>query len=430
MPTIEELYNIYKKHPEVVTDSRKVSRGCLFFALKGENFNGNAFATNALENGAEYAIVDDRDLEKDSHFIVVDDVLETLQALAARHRQSFDIPVLGLTGSNGKTTTKELLRAVLSEQYTVHATKGNLNNHIGVPLTLLEMNRDTEIAIIEMGANHIGEIAFLCGIAQPTHGLITNVGKAHLEGFGSFEGVKKGKGELYQYLSENEGEIFVQGDNIHLRQMLNSILQHAIASYGVQKENDTRGTLKNSVPFLEITWEDENILLKTQITGAYNFDNVLAAVCVGDFFEVSPQKVKEAIENYKSANQRSQIIKTDHNVLIADYYNANPSSMMAALDNLDKILAVHKAVILGDMYELGTESLREHRIILAKAKQMSLERLILVGEIFKSVVEGEDECYENTEEAKKALVEQPLKDNTILMKGSRGIALENLVEVL
>lgn len=432
MATIEELYTLYKKHPEVVTDSRKVSKGCLFFALQGENFNGNVFAKQALENGAEYAIVDDRGLEKDSRFIVVEDVLETLQALAARHRKSFDIPFLALTGSNGKTTTKELLRSVLSEKYTVHATRGNLNNHIGVPLTLLEMKHDTEVAVIEMGANHIGEIAFLCEIAQPTHGLITNVGKAHLEGFGSFEGVKKGKGELYQYLSQHEGKIFVQGESALLYQMLDSTnaFPQVAALYGRYQENDIRGGLQNSVPFLEIMWEDEDLLLKTQLTGAYNFDNVLAAICVGVFFEVSSQQIKNAVENYKPVNQRSQIVKTNQNTLIADYYNANPSSMMAALDNLDEISSKHKAVILGDMYELGSESSEEHRRILARAKQMNLKRLILVGEIFKSVGEKQAECYKNAEEAKQSLEKHPLKDNIVLVKGSRGIALENLVDVL
>ena len=430
MSTIEKLYRVYQEYPEIVTDSRKITKGCLFFALRGSHFDGNAFAEEAINRGAKYAVVDDPALNSHSQFILVEDVLKALQDLAVEHRRTFDIPFIALTGSNGKTTTKELLREVLSKRYLVHATQGNLNNHIGVPLTLLEMKRDTEVAIIEMGANHIGEIAFLCGLAQPTHGLITNVGKAHLEGFGSFEGVQKGKGELYRYLSENEGKIFIQGDNTHLRQMLHGTSQYVVASYGVQKENNTSGTLKSAVPFLEIIWEDENLLLKTQITGAYNFDNVLAAVCVGAFFEVNPEQIKEAIENYKPVNQRSQIIKTDQNTLIADYYNANPSSMMAALDNLDKISSEGKAVILGDMYELGAESREEHRMILTRAQQMGLKRLILVGEIFKSIGEEEAECYKNTEEAKQALGKYPLKDNTVLVKGSRGIALENLVDVL
>lgn len=429
---IEQLYDIYLDHPEVTTDSRKVKKDTLFFALRGENFNGNIFAGEALEKGASYAVVDQKDLPQKPGFIFVEDVLETLQKLAAMHRRSFDIPFIALTGSNGKTTTKELLQAVLSQEYKTHATKGNLNNHIGVPLTLLETPRDTEVAVIEMGANHLDEIHFLCRIAQPTHGLVTNVGKAHLEGFGSFEGVQKGKSELYAYLAEHRGGVFVQGDNPYLGKMLanRKASSNIIASYGTHFNNNIVGEASKTGPYLEVIWKNTDVRIKTQLTGSYNLDNVLASICVGNYFKISTRKIKEGIEGYFPANQRSQIIQTEKNTIIADYYNANPSSMQAALDNFKLLQAKNKVIILGDMFELGEDSSDEHQKIIEKALLLQAHRLILVGKNFKSNDSHQGEFYETAEEAKTVLNESPITNSTVLMKGSRGVALENLIEIL
>lgn len=429
---IEQLYDIYLEHPKVTTDSRKIEKDTLFFALRGENFNGNTFAAEAIEKGARYAVVDQKDLPQNPGFIFVEDVLEILQNLAVLHRLSFDIPFIALTGSNGKTTTKELLQAVLSQKYKTHATKGNLNNHIGVPLTLLEIPRDAEIAIIEMGANHLDEIHFLCQIAHPTHGLITNVGKAHLEGFGSFEGVQKGKSELYAYLAEYEGNIFVQGDNPYLVKMLENrkAFSNVIVSYGTHLNNDIVGEADKATPYLEVIWKNTDTRIKTHLTGLYNLDNVLAAISVGNFFKISTRKIKDGIEGYFPNNQRSQIIQTERNTIIADYYNANPSSMQAALDNLKSMQAKNKVIILGDMFELGGSSSEEHQQIIEKAKLLHANRVVLVGKNFKGKATSGAEFYETIEEAKTALIESPITNSTVLMKGSRGIALENLIEIL
>lgn len=433
---IQSIYNIYIQHPQVITDSRKVQKGCLFFALRGDNFNGNLFAQQALDQGAEYAIVDQKDLGQDDRLIFVDNVLETLQQLATLHRSSFDIPVIALTGTNGKTTTKELSYSVLSQKYKTHATQGNLNNHIGVPLTLLAMPLDTEIALIEMGANHIAEIDFLCHIAQPTHGLITNVGKAHLEGFGSYEGVKNAKGELYRYLGAHRGQIFVQGDNTVLKEMLTreDAANNVVSTYGIGAYNNIIGAVKSVMPLLEIEFcrlkDDTTQELVTHLTGVYNLDNILSALCIGSFFGLTNQELKVGVESYIPVNQRSQVIQTVHNTIVADYYNANPSSMEVALQNIQAIEAPIKVVILGDMFELGDDSDLEHKYLVQKALDTKLQRLIFVGHAFKKQECVGAEFYSTTDEAQKALANHPVTGSTVLLKGSRGMAFERLMEVL
>ena len=368
---IAQLYQIYTEFPKICTDTRQISTDCLFFALKGENFNGNSFAHRALEAGAKYVIIDDRDFYKeDPHYILVDDVLIALQDLARFHRKHLNIPFIGITGTNGKTTSKELLNSVLSQRFQTYATKGNLNNHIGVPLTILSLNKDIEIAIVEMGANHVHEIEFLCGISQPTHGFITNVGKAHLEGFGSFQGVMKAKGELYDYLKENNGQIYVQGDNDYLVQMAKDRDLQNVIYYGFSQKNDIQGGLVIADPYLTIFWTsnpDQNRNeVKTQLTGAYNIENMLAAVSLGKDFGLHNDEINKGLAEYLPQNNRSQITKTKKNTIIADYYNANASSMDAALGNLGVIQSDRKIAILGDMFEMGDQSEIEHKKVISK----------------------------------------------------------------
>lgn len=349
---IEALYNIYKQYPLISTDTRNIKEESIFFALKGASFDGNTFADQALRSGARYVVVDDPMLKKDESYILVDDVLVALQRLAEYHRDQLHIPIIGITGTNGKTTSKELLYAVLSQRYKAFATQGNLNNHIGVPLSILSISKDIEIAIIEMGANHQGEISFLSKIAKPTHGLITNVGKAHLEGFGSFEGVKRAKGELYDYLQDHHGILFLQGDNIHLVEMAKKRHIDTIVRYGFGAENNVIGKLLIANPYLAITWKERNnsatYEVSTNLTGSYNTENFLAAIAVGLHFDVDPIAINTGITGYIPKNNRSQITKTDRNTVVADFYNANASSMAAALDNMKVLTAEHKVMVLGD----------------------------------------------------------------------------------
>ena len=432
MITIEELYDLYLKHPIISTDTRKITSGNFFIALKGENFDANQFAGKALEDGAAYVLVDDASVVKDSRYILVDDTLHTLQLLATHHRQQLNIPFIGITGSNGKTTTKELLYSVLSQHFKTYATQGNLNNHIGVPLTILSITRKTEMAIIEMGANHLKEIELLCNISRPTHGLITNVGKAHLEGFGSLEGVKKGKGELYAYLSENKGLAFVNHDNNNLVDMARDHRLTQIAYYGTGNDNYISGRLINSSP-LTIAWrknyQEADALEHTVIsnlTGKYNLENILAAVCVGSYFKLSAEEVNNGISTYLPVNNRSQIKKTDKNLLICDYYNANPGSMTVALDNLTDIQAENKVLILGDMFELGNDAATEHKIIIDKALEVNANRRIFIGKEFYSQKNAKAEFYPNTAEAIEAIRHNPIENSTILIKGSRGMKFETI----
>lgn len=429
-----DLYSYYLRYPQVSTDTRDIKADSIFFALKGANFNGNAFAAEALAKGSRYAVIDEAAYRQDNRYLLVDDVLGALQALAKYHRERLDIPFIGITGSNGKTTTKELLHAVLAKKYHTYATRGNLNNHIGVPLTLLAITPDIEIAVIEMGANQPGEIAFLSDLSQPTHGLITNVGKAHLEGFGSFEGVMKTKGELYDHLANKQGFLFLQGDNPFLLEMAASRTIKQMMTYGFSDKNDVIGKLELANPLLQISWHkagaDEKHAVSTQLTGAYNMENLLAAIAVGLHFKVPADRINDGITQYKPANNRSQIRKTEYNTVICDYYNANASSMAAALENIGHIDATNKVVILGDMFELGKDTYEEHRKLVSKAIAADASRYIFVGKAFFEHQDGRYEFYETTAEAAKALQRAPIRDALVLLKASRGMAFEQLVDLL
>ncbi|WP_207421848.1 UDP-N-acetylmuramoyl-tripeptide--D-alanyl-D-alanine ligase [Desertivirga brevis] len=431
--TTEELYNIYLQYPTVCTDTRKIVKGCLFFALKGDNFDGNAFAEMAINEGAEYAVIDDPKVKKDDRYLVVEDVLVALQELARYHRKQLTIPFIGITGTNGKTTTKELLNSVLSQKYKTYATQGNLNNHIGVPLTLLAIGKDIELAIIEMGANHQKEIGFLSSIAQPTHGLITNVGKAHLEGFGGFEGVKKGKGELYDFLKSSGGTIFTNKTNPHLLEMSENKNLQNIIFYGNAEGSEVSGEITENDPYLKVTWKnkDSAYSVKTNLTGAYNLENILAAATLGLHFNLSPSAINEGIMSYVPGNNRSQVTKTDRNTLICDYYNANPSSMAVALENFESLQSDNKVIILGDMFELGDESAQEHIAILSKASSTNATDRIFIGkEFYKGKNNFPGNFFESTTDAMEYLKLNPLINATVLIKGSRGMRLENLANLL
>lgn len=428
------LYRYYLEYPQVSTDTRAITPDSLFFALKGAHFNGNAFAAEALEKGARYAIIDEPRYQLDDRFLLVTDVLAALQELARYHRTRLRIPVVGITGSNGKTTTKELLHAVLSRNFNTYATHGNLNNHIGVPLTVLSLDAKTELAIVEMGANRPGEIAFLCDIAQPSHGLITNVGKAHLEGFGGFDGVKRTKGELYDYLARHSGTVFLQHDNPLLREMAALRAVDQPVTYGFSADNDITGTLRSADPVLEIAWHTRESatphILKTQLAGAYNVENLLAAVCVGRHFGIAATDINNAIANYSPANNRSQLTKTASNTVICDYYNANASSMAAALENLHLIHADRKVIILGDMFELGDASYEEHRKLVHQACAMGADRILFVGHEFTRHKCPGAEFYETTDAAKTALRQHPVTGALVLLKASRSMAFEKLMDSL
>ncbi|RZT93217.1 UDP-N-acetylmuramoyl-tripeptide--D-alanyl-D-alanine ligase [Ancylomarina subtilis] len=427
---ISEIYTLFKKFPHVVTDSRNVVADSLFFALKGESFNGNKFALDTLEKGCRYAIVDEKSYAIDDRFILVDDVLTCLQDLAREHRRTLGIPILAITGTNGKTTTKELLNEVLKQKFKTSATQGNFNNHIGVPLTLLAMNAETEFGIVEMGANHPGEIKMLCEIAEPNYGLITNVGKAHLEGFGSFEGVKKTKKELYDYLAQNGGEVFINCENEHLMGMLN---QQKTILYGNSEEAFSKARFLQAEPklIIELRSPIGKLYIKTQLIGAYNFENVLAAVTLGRYFKIDEIDIKEALESYTPSNNRSQLLKTDDNVLFLDAYNANPTSMRAAIDNFAAMKMKNKVLILGDMLELGEESEKEHLHVLDLLKEKELSNTILVGNIFSSLASDyKYDAFKSVEDLLVYLEKSVLKNKYILIKGSRGIKLEKTIEKL
>jgi len=428
------LYSYFLQHPAISTDTRDIRPESLFFALKGANFNGNAFAAEALGKGAAYAIIDQPQYKQDERFLVVDDVLIALQELARYHRRQLNIPVIGITGTNGKTTTKELIHAVLSQRFRTYATRGNLNNHIGVPLTVLSITPETEMAIVEMGANHQGEIALLCSIAEPTHGLITNVGKAHLEGFGSFEGVKKAKGELYDHLAASGGTLFIQHDNPHLKEMAAARTIKHVVTYGFSAGNDLVGELVSANPLLHIRWnvasDPVSYQVGTQLTGSYNTENILAAACIGTHFGLNPEAINRGISGYSPSNNRSQLVKTASNTVICDYYNANASSMAAALENLRHLHAHRKVIILGDMFELGEETHAEHGKVVEAVRQLSSFRTVFAGKaFFEHRYEGA-EFYETTEQAKAALLENPVSDALVLLKASRGMAFERLMDCL
>jgi UDP-N-acetylmuramoyl-tripeptide--D-alanyl-D-alanine ligase len=424
----EELYSIYLEHRIISTDSRQVVPGCLFFALKGDNFDGNKYAGIALEAGAAYAVIDDA-AYAGSNTLLVNDVLEALQQLALLHRRKFNIPIVAITGSNGKTTTKELINVVLCQQYRVTATKGNLNNHIGVPLTLLSIEANTQIAIIEMGANHQLEIARLCQLSEPTHGLITNIGKAHLGGFGGFEGVIKAKSELYTWLRNTEATVFVNADNPLLME-LSSGMKRIL--YGSGEGIHAQGKARNNNATLELEWfpVTGKINIQTNLVGVYNFENVLAAICLGTFFNVPQEKIKSAVSSYLPSNSRSQAMKTERNSVILDSYNANPTSMQVAIENFRQIEAPNKMVVLGDMLELGEESRYEHLAIVNLVNESGFAHAVFVGPDFKEAASERFPCFINSDEAREWLLKNQFENFTILVKGSRGIKMEKVLEAL
>ncbi len=427
------LYQHYLKHPVICTDTRAITTGCLFFALKGENFDANTFAEQALALGASWVIIDNEKYAINAQCILVPDVLTALQELAKYHRQQLNIPVIGLTGSNGKTTTKELIRAVLAERFNTFATKGNLNNHIGVPLSILALTQETEIAVIEMGANHQKEIEALCEIAQPTHGLITNVGMAHLDGFGGFEGVKKGKAELYAYLKAHHGYAFIYRNNPYLLEMSEKAGLNKVVYYGSEESNSVSGQLKHSDPLIEFEWRAKGNVFeaKANLTGTYNFENILAAICIGCFFELSPAQINRGLAHYFPTNNRSQLTKTEHNMVICDFYNANPSSMVAALNNLKALSAPQKTAILGDMFELGPEAPEQHEMVVALAIKNEIDELIFIGKNFYALKDQFPALFfEKPAEALAYLQTKPIKNSLVLLKGSRGMALEQLLPTL
>lgn len=416
---IEEIYKLYCQHYLVDTDTRKIRKNTLYFALKGENFNGNTFAEEAIKKGASYSIVDEKEFVTNSKIILVDNVLGTLQKLATHHRTVLNVPIIGLTGSNGKTTTKELINSVLSTQYKTTATLGNLNNHIGVPLTLLSMTPTTEIGIVEMGANHHKEISFLCSIAKPDFGYITNFGKAHLEGFGSLKGVIEAKSELYTYLKENNKTVFVNS---------NDVTQ-------VKKTSKMKTIFfDNSIEFHEanplVRVKFEKGIIRTNLIGAYNYSNILAAITVGQFFNINQKNISSSLENYTPTNNRSQIITTENgNTLTLDAYNANPTSMKAALDSFSLIKSINKIMILGDMFELGSESQKEHQYISDYCTALNFTNVLLVGKLF-SGVKSEHLKLTTFDALKEYIKATKISGSNILIKGSRGMALERITDFL
>jgi UDP-N-acetylmuramoyl-tripeptide--D-alanyl-D-alanine ligase len=425
-----ELYKRFKDSAGVSTDTRSITKGQIFFALKGPNFNANDFALEALSKGAAAVIVDSRDARfpDQDNILVVDDCLLALQWLAREYRMEFDIPVIGLTGSNGKTTTKELIHAVLSSSKNTFSTPGNLNNHIGVPLTILKMSKDAEVAVIELGANHIGEIAILCDICQPTHGLITNVGKDHLEGFGSFEGSLRANSELYHYLIQNNGIAFINsGDDI----LMNMSKRFSDPILYPGKEDFSHSEFVSSNPFIEYRSESGE-LIETGLIGRYNFQNIATALCIGKYFSVPESKANAAVAAYHPKNNRSEWKKTENNAILLDAYNANPSSMEVALESFLKMDGENKAVLLGDMFELGEYSQEEHRNLGKELASSNLEKIILCGKEMKNAAnEIPDVLYfPEKEELTQFLKQNPLKSHLILIKGSRGMALEDFLPYL
>ncbi|MFW6044002.1 MAG: UDP-N-acetylmuramoyl-tripeptide--D-alanyl-D-alanine ligase [Marinilabiliaceae bacterium] len=430
--SLEELYDVFLETGKVCTDTRALIPGSIYFALKGERFDGNRFAHKALDEGCRLAVVDEESLEDRPGLFRVPNVLEALQQLARYHRKNLRIPVIGITGSNGKTTTKELISLVLSKKFKVWHTPGNLNNHIGVPLTLLAMKPGTQIAVVEMGANHIGEIGALCEIARPDHGLITNVGYAHLEGFGSFEGVRQGKGELYNFLKRAGGEIFVNVDNDWLMEMVGD---YPWIGYGTGDDAVVKASEVSAEPFLSFsltTTQVKNMPVNTNLTGLYNLENVLAAASVGHYFGIEEASVCDAIEQYLPENNRSQVLNTEDNRLLLDAYNANPSSMKAALEYFRSIDHPRKVLVLGGMKEMGQQSKTEHEKLIEEIKKTDFVSCYLTGPEFEGMVPQDQRChwYSSTAKLKDALKNDEIKDALILIKGSRANQLEELVEVL
>ncbi len=437
MIALEQLYSIFCQHPEVCTDTRKLTVGCLFFALKGDSFDGNRFAAQALEQGAAYAVVDDpHQAQTADRCLLVPDVLAALQGLATHHRRQFDIPVVAIGGSNGKTTTKELVSAVLSSRYPCHFTKGNFNNHIGVPLTLLSMPLGTEIAIIEVGTNQPGDIDELCRITEPTHGLLTNIGKEHLEGFGSLAGVKKAEGELYRYLAQTKGCAFVNASEKYLNTMSRSVARKVTyARREVYDPNDGNIDIRllDESSFVRAAFlsdEGPEVEVNTQLMGRHNFNNVMTAIALGIYFKIPGANIKTALEAYTPSNNRSQLLQRGSNTILLDAYNANPSSMKPALETLAAMSAPRKVAILGDMRELGADSPKEHQAMLRFAAKLRLNMIVLVGSEFGQTGFTLHKAlhFPDAAAAKVWFDAQVFEHTAILLKGSRGMRLEKILE--
>ena len=421
------LHQLFLKHPHISTDTRKLKQGDLFFALKGDNFNGNLFAAKALQQGAAFAVIDEEEYNISSKTILVDDVLTTLQKLANYHRKTLEVPIVALTGSNGKTTTKELVNTVLSQQFKTVATIGNLNNHIGVPLTLLSMDKSTEIGIVEMGANHFGEIDALCTIAQPDYGYITNFGKAHLEGFGSLEGVVKAKTELYRHLLKNDKTIFVNTDDP--KQVSQSERANTF-TFGHNDSSNVNITFLEANPYVKIRVKDTDI--SSNLIGKYNFSNIAAAIAMGMYFKIPLENIKQGIANYTPSNNRSQILEKGKYTLLMDAYNANPTSMKAAIENFAQLSTAHKTLVLGDMFEVGNNSKKEHQYIVALIESYDFDTVHLVGEHFSKTTSSSSNTmykYRSFDDFKKHFY-LPDTKSYILVKGSRRMALERILELL
>lgn len=435
--TLDELYKLFTQHPVITTDSRDVPEASMFFALKGETFNGNAYAKAALDKGASYAIIDEAEYaeEGNERLILVDDVLHTLQQLAKLHRTTLGTTIIGVTGTNGKTTTKELIAAVLKKKYNILYTQGNFNNHIGVPKTLLQLTKEHQKAVVEMGANHPGEIKTLVEIVLPDYGIITNVGKAHLLGFGSFAGVIRTKGELYDFLRADKGTVFINNDNPHLKGISAGL---RLIKYGQTEAPDllVKGSLIECNPMLKFAWSPQPTrfspyVVQTNLIGSYNLDNALAAACIGTLFAVPADDICDALTEYVPANNRSQLTITDHNRLVVDAYNANPTSMKAALDNFSLIKADHKMCILGDMKELGEASCEEHQKVVDSLPTCGFEEVWLVGEEFANTSHPESyRIFANVEEVKAAIEACQPHDKLILIKGSNSTRLVQAVPLL
>jgi len=428
--SLSELYRLFIQQGKISTDTRNTEPGTIFFALKGDSFDGNAFATLALEKGAGFAVIDNEKYQTQQRCLLVENVETTLQQLATHHRKQLKIPVIGITGTNGKTTTKELTGNVLAGKFKTVFTRGNLNNHIGVPLSVLSIKQETEIAVIEMGANHVGEIASLCQISRPTHGIITNIGRAHLEGFGSFEGVVRAKSELYDFLKKNHGFVFLYADDNLLADLSIDIPK---TTYGAGTHEGLKGEIIEKSRFLsaKIHFKTGTRIIHTQMIGQYNFANIMAAASIGEYFGVEPNLICEAIEHYTPSNNRSQFIVTKHNQLVMDAYNANPTSMELAILSFSAFDGDGKIAILGDMRELGKESLTEHQHVLELALSQNFESVYLVGDQFSQVSKGHHvQGFQNVEEACEFFQKKILKNKTVLIKASRGTQLEKLMEVL
>jgi UDP-N-acetylmuramoyl-tripeptide--D-alanyl-D-alanine ligase len=423
---IEQLYSVFLQYPSIETDTRKLKAGDLFFALKGPNFNGNEFAKQALESGAAYSIIDEEVDFADERLIKVDDSLKTLQQLAKYHREQFTIPFIAITGSNGKTTTKELVHEVLSSTYKTYTTKGNLNNHIGIPITILSVKKDAQFAVIEMGANHQKEIESYCVYTMPTHGVITNIGKAHLEGFGGEDGVKKGKGELFDYLKANNGTAFIFSDYDYLKEISKGIPE--VKTYGTSDAEITGIITNNNSELLELTMLTGTAIknIRTNLIGEYNLPNVLVAVAIGKYFNVPDEKIKSSLENYIPSNSRSQLMEKDGNKFILDAYNANPTSMKVAIENFAKMNGNQKVLLLGGMMELGKESIGEHEAIVKLISNYKWAAVVLVGGDFNKIKHPFINLNNSTE-AKDWLSQQHFKNTILLVKGSRSMQMEKVL---